>query len=245
MSSPVQFLVVLGLLLQAVLIAVLFIREAWRKFPIFTTFVVYDFVEGIAGYALFGRWNAFFYVYTIGEALAVAFGIAVVYELFAELFSRHQALRSLAAWVLRASAGLLILVAAGVLYTHSPIGKHAISVALMIIEEAARVVELGCVVFLFLFSGAFGLHWRQWMFGIALGLGLLVAVKLLVVTMLPYANSAMVQVWYMISSGSYDLSILIWCGYLALPERTPQGTELPHHSQLEQWNQAILELIHQ
>jgi len=30
-----------------------------------------------------------------------------------------------------------------------------------------------------------------------------------------------------------------------VPEHAPATTELPQPSQLEQWNQAILELIHQ
>jgi hypothetical protein len=42
---------------------------------------------------------------------------------------------------------------------------------------------------------------------------------------------------------SFDLSILIWLGYLAVPERVTSRAEVPQRAQLEQWNQAVMELI--
>jgi len=41
------------------------------------------------------------------------------------------------------------------------------------LQEAVRTVQLGVVVFLFIFSRIFLLHWRQPVFGVAFGLGIL------------------------------------------------------------------------
>jgi hypothetical protein len=44
---------------------------------------------------------------------------------------------------------------------------------------------------------------------------------------------------------SFNTSLLIWIGYLLVPERTVGKVDLPQRSQLEQWNQAVMELIRQ
>jgi hypothetical protein len=97
--------------------------------------------------------------------------------------------------------------------------------------------------FLFLSSSAFGLHWRQNEFGIALGLGTCAAVELVNVTLMPHLNPAAAQVFSLVRSLSYSCSLLIWLGYLLVPERATSSGELPKKAQLEQWNQAVMELI--
>jgi hypothetical protein len=44
---------------------------------------------------------------------------------------------------------------------------------------------------------------------------------------------------------AYITSLLVWGTYMLLPEHASDESQLPQRGQLEQWNQAILELIHQ
>jgi len=244
MDSSTQLLLFVGLLLQAALVGAVGWRRLWRKFPAFSSYAICNFIENVGAYLSQGHTTRFFYVYSIGESVTIVLGIAAVYELFVELLARHQALRNIAAWILRACAVLLCLLAGAVLFAHGPVGRTSVAFAIMRVEEAARIIELGFLVFLFIFSGVFGLHWRQWTFGIALGLGVLVAVKLLVITMVPYSTPALMKFWFTFSAAVFDACVLTWFGYLVFPEHSPETSELPQHSQLEQWNRAILELIH-
>jgi hypothetical protein len=43
----------------------------------------------------------------------------------------------------------------------------------------------------------------------------------------------------------FGCSMLIWLGYMLVPDRITSTSELPQRAQLEQWNQAIMELINQ
>ena len=113
----------------------------------------------------------------------------------------------------------------------------------MLAEEAARIVELGEIMFLFLSSSAFGLHWRQNEFGIALGLGTCAAVELFNVTLITHVSKETAQIFSLVRSLSFNFSLLIWLGYLLVPERTTSNAEIPKQDQLEQWNQAVMELI--
>jgi len=44
---------------------------------------------------------------------------------------------------------------------------------------------------------------------------------------------------------SYSIIVLIWLGYILAQERITSTAEMPQRAQLEQWNQAIMELINQ
>ena len=172
------------------------------------------------------------------------FRSAIVYEVFNHLLSMHSALTRLARVVFRGAVILLLVLAGAVIYAHLPFKFADVRMALMAMEEAARVLEVGLLLFLFVFSGAFGLHWRQHEFGIALGLGIIATAKLATVTVVQYASSAG-GIINLVLLLALDLSFLIWSGYLFLPERVSSAAVVPDRKQLEQWNQAIMELIHQ
>ncbi|HEY6308186.1 MAG TPA: hypothetical protein VI488_17205 [Candidatus Angelobacter sp.] len=118
-------------------------------------------------------------------------------------------------------------------------------VAILVGEEATRIIETGLLMLLFILSSAFGLHWRQQAFGIALGLGFFVAVELIGVTTRAHLGAAAAETFGAIRMLAFNCSLLIWLGYLLAPERVTIAAELPKRAQLEQWNQAIMELIHQ
>lgn len=232
-----------GMGFQVLLAVVLIRKKSWKKFPVFTSYVVFNLLEAAVGYVLQHNRNAYLYAYVIGETISVVLGLALVYEIFTHLFQPHPALRKLAVLVFRIVAVLLVLLAGGVIYARSPFHQSDIVAALLVVEEAARILEVGLIMFLFLFCSVFGLHWRQFVFGIALGLGIFVAVKLAEITLLPHAPSS-AGVLAMAGVLSFDLSLLIWLGYSVMPERVA-SVELPKRAQLEQWNKAIMELINQ
>ena len=72
--------------------------------------------------------------------------------------------------------------------------------------------------FLFLSSSAFGLHWRQSVFGMALGLGMFAAVELVADTMIGHVGPASLRrflTWHAVFA--FGISLLIWLGYLLAP----------------------------
>lgn len=244
-SSTIHSLIATGIALQVILAGTLLAKKMWAKFPMFTAYAVFSVLETAVAYAVYQNRSIYFWTYVIGESVSVVLGLSLVYEVFTSLFALHPGLRKLAMLIFRVAVLVLGALAAVVIYHRAPMGKVGIGVALLAAEEAARVLEVGLIMFLFLFSSAFGLHWRQWVFGIALGLGIFSAAKLTVVTMLPYAGSVVAQYLNLLLMISFNFSLLIWLGYLLVPERVASKANIPKRAQLEQWNQAIVELIQQ
>jgi hypothetical protein len=91
---------------------------------------------------------------------------------------------------------------------------------------------------LFLFSAFAGLSWRNFVFGIGLGLGIYASVKLaaaaLQAAMLfrngsPYVNVAVM--------GAFHLAQWIWLAYLLMPEQRPTWTPSP--ADIADWNREL------
>lgn len=242
LGSLIHDLSIASIALQMLLAATLLAKRAWHKYPLFTAYVFFTLLETTIMFS--GHWMgaAFFYTFWICEAVGIVLGLAVVREIFANIFAPHAALRKLATIIFRVAVVALILLACGAIYEQSASAK-SIARVVMVATDGTRIIELGLIMFLFLSSSAFGLHWRQNEFGIALGLGTCAAIELINVTLMTHLSPSAGQILSLIRSLSFNGSLLIWLGYLLVPERAISSGEMPKQAQLEQWNQAVMELI--
>lgn len=235
------------LLLQATLTGVLLAKRMWRIFPLFVTYAACDFFMNIGAYTIYAlRFRRlYFYVFWIDEAIGLFLGLAVVYEIFKHVFAPYPALRRLARHCFQAAVVFLVLLGSFVAYGQPISERDHIHAVFLVTEEATRIMEVGLLVFLFVFAGAFGLRWREYAFGIALGLGLCVTPELVAVAMRVQFGMATVPIVNLIRSISFACSLFIWIAYLVMPDVAPDPTEMPRRAQLEQWNRAVMELIYQ
>lgn len=236
-----------ALMLQAILVGALALKRIWKKFPFFFAYSATNLSASILLYSFYlarlGR--LYSTTYWLCEATALFLGLAVVWEIFDNLFTPYPALRKLGMQVLRAAILCLVVLGCVVAYKQ-PLGEHSrIQAAFMLVEQAGRILEVGLLLSLFSFASAFGLHWRQYVFGIALGLGIFVTVELVAITMRVQFGIAANSVFSVIRTVSYNSSLFIWIAYILAPELATQPSEMPKRAQLEQWNKAVMELIYQ
>lgn len=237
----------LSLVLNCGLVAVLIGKRSLRKFPFFASYALFTlFASGLL-YFLQGFQKSYFYFYLYWgfEGIGVILGFAVVFEVFVRLLRPYPALRRLALLIFQWSVLVLIVMACAVLYAQSTADQNRFAGAVMVLEEATRIIEVGLLMFLFLFSTAFGLHWRQCVFGMALGLGIFATAELVGITMRNFWGPWFHNYFGLVRTIAFNTSLLVWAGYLLAPEKEASLSEAPHHGQLEQWNQSLTEFIYQ
>lgn len=236
-----------ALLLQAILAGVLLFKRMWGRFPFFVGYSVTSLLSTLTLYLLYlaSASHAYARVYWLSEALGLFLGLAVVGEIFRHLLNPYPALRRLATQVFRGTLVFLILLGVAVIWAQPNGDPNRIRTALLTMEQAGRILEVGLLLFLFLFASVFGLHWRQYVFGIALGFGIFVTVELVAVTMRVQYGPAALSIFKIIRTVSYSSSLFIWIAYILAPELATSPAEVPKRAQLEQWNKAIMELIYQ
>jgi hypothetical protein len=232
-----------GIGLQAALAAALLAKRMWRQFPLFTGYSLFCLLGILLSYGLQGQPQLYSYVYWVCEAIGFILGLGVIYEVFKILLVSYPALHRLARKTFEGTVIVLILLACAVAYFQSAIEGSRFVAVFVLLEQATRIAQVGLVVFLFAFSRAFGLGWRQHLFGIALGLGIFTTVELVGISMRAHIGILATPTFNVVRALSFDTSVLVWIGYILLPERLASGADVPQRDQLEQWNQAIMELI--
>lgn len=247
MHHPIEFPWLAALIMQLLLQGILIAKRTWQRFPLFFIYASSSFILGINAYVVhnFGSPLGYFVAYWINEGLGLLLGLGVVYEIFNHLIRPYPGLRKLGTVVFQFTIAFLVVFGCAIVYIQ-PLGEHTgIVAAFYIIEEATRILEVGLLGFLFLFATAFGLHWRQYVFGIALGLAVFTAVKLVAVMMRVQFGIVARPAFNLVQMISFHASVVLWVAYLLAPDLSHSPAEAPKRAQLEQWNKAIMELIYQ
>lgn len=215
-----------GIVLEVILVGILTFRGLWRRFPVFTLYLLANILLTPAVYVvrhIFGESATYFYFYFYGlsKTLGLSLGLGAIFEVFSHLLTPYPTLKKPA--MLACSLAVMLLVAAGVLLVYSQPSTDTAFLMLPFLkaEEAVRILQVGLVVFLCFFAGFFRLHWRQTEFGIALGMGVFAAIDLVAVGLAAYYGEAGKMATSMMALVAFDSALVIWLAYF-IPARIPR-----------------------
>ena len=229
--------------LQLAVAGVMFQHKLHRKFPVFFAYALSQVAIFSVVFASRSNSYAFFYTYWITAAISLALGFWVIYELFLDIFQPYHTLKDLGT-VLFKWAGLVMLLAAGVVAAASPAPYSQdgpLVQAVFTVQRCVRVIQCGLILFLLLFSRYLGVSWRQKSFGIALGFGTFAAVELFVGALLSVSNTYE-GTCAIVNMIAYNLSILVWLGYMWAKEKARDSSAVLLMSQ--RWDQSFMDLQH-
>jgi len=233
--------------LQALLACLMLRRKLYRQYPIFLAYTVSHVVRFLVLFYVYhgGNREAYRYTFLGAEVLDAALAFAVIYELYWCLFRSYEGVRKLADIVFRCAAVVLLAIAVLTTFTSPATDSNRVLAGLFTLDRSVNVVSGGLLLLLFLASSYLGLRWKRLALGIALGLALDNSVELAAFALRVHWGLLGKPVLSLISSAAYDCSVLIWLACLLSPEPAPPPAKLPGRLELEGWNQALLELLHQ
>ena len=236
--------------LQIAVLGVMVRRRLYRRFPFFALYNL----ESVLGVAVLFSMHLSPHIsgriwartYFFDTALYTALRFAVIYEIDAHVFDNYAAVKRLGKPIFRGSLLLLLaiaLVAASQTHQHGP--DFAMYV-LHTLEQTASILQAGLLLVLFLFSAYIGLSWRNYVFGMALGLGIYASVKLAAAALQSSSVVASGNVYRnLVVMGSFHFAVLVWLVYLLVPEPAlSPAIAIPEHN-LELWNKELQRLTRQ
>ncbi len=235
-------------LLQAGVAVVIIARKLHRRFPIFFLYTGFEVLQFAVLFIMYHlpavSVRDYFYVHWVGVGVSTTLRFGVIHEIFSHVFRNYAALAELGKLLFRWATVVLLLVAV-VTAAYAP-GESAsrIAVGIYLLDRAVSIVQCGLLIFLFLFSSYFGLSWRNYVFGMALGLGVFASVELATAAIRIQIGLAVGdELFTLITMATYHCSVLIWLFYLLAPEPSPATVrEIPHHD-LQEWNHALERLL--
>ena len=165
----------------------------------------------------------------------------VIYEVFLDVFRPYHTLKDLGS-VLFMWAGLVMLLVAGVVAASSSTNEQGpLWQAVMTGQRCVRVIQVGLIIFLLVFSKYLGVSRKQHSFGIALGFGLFASVELMLVALRAggYLTENLASLANM---AAYNGTILIWLTYVVSKSeaRVVSGAMLMS----QRWDQSLTDIQH-
>jgi hypothetical protein len=224
-------------------IAIIMLRhKMYGKFKFFFGYILTQLVTfAVVFPASWHSYSAMFSLYWICDALSVAFGFAVIHEVFVDVFRAFHTLRDLGT-VLFKWAGLVMLLVAAVVSVSTNSSEMAPWMqAIITSQRCVRIIQVGMVLFLLFFAHYVGVSRRQQSFGIALGFGSFAVIELVLIC--SWVGNHLGGRWMsLINMTAYNGSLVVWFGYLAVtrPARDASLSLL----QPQRWEQSLTDIQH-
>jgi len=229
-------------ILQSVVAAVLWRRKLHKQFPVFFLFLLVQ----VANFAvLFPIWlsgnrNLYFGPFWLGEALNAVLGFKVIHEIFLDVFRPYHTLKDLGTLLFK-WAGVVMLLVSMVTAFSNPSDQTPLFHALATLQGSVRVVQLGLILFLLLFSRFLGVSRKQVSFGISLGFGLFAGVELMLMA-LSSGGFVTHEAFNLTNMLTYSLAIFVWLGYSLSRQAVREAAV--NRLQTQRWEQGLADLQH-
>jgi hypothetical protein len=236
-------LLVTGTTLELAVVVVMLVRGLYRKLPYFFIYVAYDATNTVVLAALQKHRAIYFYGYWYGEVINWVLMLAVIYEIYASLLKEYAALQKVGAILFWIMGAVLVSIALWTAFNSPGSDTFRFLRTLLTLERSVRIVQGGLLIVLFIFASFFGLSWKNYLFGIALGLALYVCADLAVVAIRAYGGKTQNWSFILLKPAAYNLGALVWTVYVLKSWRVADLRALPK-TELAAWNETLQELLH-
>jgi hypothetical protein len=228
--------------LQSVVAAILWQRKQIKQFLAFFIFLVVQVVNFSILFPLWyaGNVTAYFWLFWTGEAINAVLGFRVIHEVFLDVFRPYHTLKDLGTLLFKWAGVVMLLVSVVVAFSNS-FDQSPLVHAVTTMQRSVRIVQVGLILFLLLFSRFLGVSRKQLSFGVSLGFGLLAGVELLLIALNSggFLRQGGLNV---INQITYAAAVFIWIGYVL--SHGPARELAANHFQTQRWEQGLADLQH-
>ena len=140
-------------ILQSVVAVILWRRKLHKQFPVFFLFLLVQ----VANFAIiFPLWFAdnytlYFGLFWLGEAVNAVLGFKVIHEIFLDVFRPYHTLKDLGTLLFKWAGVVMLLVSVVVAFSNS-FDQSPLVHAVTTLQRSVRIVQVGLILFLVLFS---------------------------------------------------------------------------------------------
>jgi len=227
-------------ILQSVVAVILWHRKMHKQFPVFFLFLLVQVANFAVIFPLWfvGDFKMYFVFFWLGEAANAVLGFKVIHEIFLDVFRPYHTLKDLGTLLFKWAGVVMLLVSVVVAFSNS-FDQSPLVHAVTTLQRSVRIVQLGLILFLLLFSRFLGVSRKQVSFGISLGFGLFAGVELMLMA-LNSGGFVMQGNLNLVNMATLILAILVWCGYSL--SRKAVRVAAVNHLQTQRWEQGLADL---
>ena len=234
------------------LVLVLWKRGLSREFP---SFVLFALLSAVGDLAVFGAdiapfiSPAFFWrIEWVNLLVEGLLKFVLIGEVFASVLNPYPSISRLGR-ILMSGFGAVLVLGSGLIAAFSRGDTPLRLVAgFHLLEQTVFIIELGLIVFLFLFVAHFRLSWDRLPFGILLGLGISACEHLAAWAVIANASPSehTRTLFDFLDMATFHVCVLVWYYYVLVPGEVAKksAVDLPENS-LAVWNRELERLLQQ
>jgi hypothetical protein len=231
----------------SVVLVMLMRRKLYPEFPIFTTYVLVQLLGWTAMLWVIPHFPRYvsWYGWLVMQCLDAILSMAVLLEVFSTMLKPYAGIRRLGAIICVIAGVVLVMVAVSMAMVAPPsdVSYARITARVIAWQRSADFARLALLFVLFAFSRVFGLNWRHYVLGIAIGLGIMAVIELLAESIRVEFGFRATGLINVLSPVGYDLGLVIWSYYFIRQESRVAVNEAPQSASLLRWNSALEELL--
>ncbi len=186
----------------------------------------------------FASQGVYDYFYWFCNLTIDCMALAVMLEIFHDIFKPYEALRKFGTVMFRWVVAVLVMVT--IASSITTVRLHAaelLNAGSVMFDRGLMILQCGIVLFLLLSNRYLGISYRQRVFGIAVGFGITAAVSLLVWSMLHWVHHSMVAPLFALMNVSGRIGDCIWLVYFFIPQPERRISEVQPESR--RWEYAL------
>src|SRR6202140_788900 len=229
-------------ILHSALAVILWRRKLHKQFPVFFIFLLAQVVNFAVTFPIWrtGSDKIYFVLFWLGEAVNAVLGFKVIHEIFLDVFRPYHTLKDLGTLLFKWAGVVMLLVSVVVAFSNS-FDQSPLVHAVTTLQRSVRILQLGLILFMLLFSSFLGVSRKQVSFGISLGFGLFAGVELMLMALNSGGFVSMGNL-NLINMVTLILAILVWLGYSLSRKAVRVGAV--NHLQTQRWEQGLADLHH-
>jgi hypothetical protein len=232
-----------GPLLEGLLLIQARRRRLWQLCPAFFVYTGFQIAKFAVLIAVRNLPKAYFAAYWAGQLIDTALVVAVLYELFSQLFSGYQALRRLQDGLFRWSAAVCILIAVVLAAAVPGNDVSRVMAGLLAFALGAAILKAGLVMLVMIISSALALRWGHYAFAVLVGMGLYNSIDLATTAVRMQVGGAATVPYGLIKAAAYECALVVWVAFFYSRERSPERLRSIPKNDLVSWNEALLQLL--
>lgn len=235
-----------GIALQAVVCMVMGTRGSAKTFPKFFVYSLFGAIQSalLLNISFHGNYRWYFATYHIGGAVSSILGFFVIQEVFVAAMRPLEGLRDLSVLAFRWAAALMLVIAFLVIANSQSPYAAGLPSAATNLESTVKLMQVGLLLMLFMFSKRIGLSVKTRTFGIALGLGLVASVSMFSAPLGAHLHGSNAALLQLIKATVFMLICGAWVAYFALPVTDEKPIIVPIASPLMRWNEIAAAIGH-
>ncbi|HWR35673.1 MAG TPA: hypothetical protein VN622_07370 [Clostridia bacterium] len=242
-TSIVRLLWLSGILLEGILSAVIFRKKLYRVLPAFSTYTLAGTLIDLTLWGVQKHYAVYFYTYWFSETVLIFLNGWIILEMYGRLQTMYPVVRTVVARTLVIAGAVFSLLSYAMVVFGPNKDISRLPFILMSAERSFMIVQLGALLALFMIVYSFGLKMTQYDRGIAVGLAIMSAATLTMVTLVASVGRRYEYILTILDIFGAVAASSIWLVAVVIPEKTQAATSTIPALRIEEWDAALSEML--